>query len=322
MPRILASTVALVTLATSIALAVITGVVVSIISSGTFNEQVQTLVSKLHDEYTYPTFSARFARTQCDGVKSLLMSDLPRVSVIIPSYRRTSSLVRAVNSVRKQTYPAAAIEIIVVDDASPNPKFYDRLQQKWKEDTQVQLHRLTQNVGQSGARNHAIKHATGKYIAFLDDDDAWLPEKVAVQVACMEAENATFCSTDGVSGWGAYVPLKRYTDQFLPTKTYNTSGAVLNILRDRFGERGIPRKLDRLVIQKHNVIITSSVMCTKELFVLSDHGFTVGKHCAEDHELWQELLGPRCGGHGLYLSVPLFYYDSGHAGGSWWHRNR
>lgn len=288
--------------------------------SRTVQRLITTSLGRRGDSHPYPVFSAFFARTACESqIELVQVSDRPMVSVIIPSFRRARSAERAIESVLVQQYPPKALEVLLIDDCSPNKQSYDRLCKRYADDPRVRYVRLEKNVGQSGARNHAVSIANGEYVGFLDDDDAWLPSKVATQVACMQASGADFCCTDGVRGRGPYLPSEAMNDeQKLPLQTYNTSGAVLEILRRRFGEKGIPRELTLADIHKHNIVITSSVMMTRELFLRSQHGFTVGKHCAEDYELWQELLGPSCGGKGLYISAPLFYYDEGHAGGSWW----
>ena len=93
------------------------------------------------------------------------------ISVIIPVYNRAQSILRAIDSVLNQSYPAA--EIIVIDDGST-----DRLQtvlERYDE----QIRRIRQeNRGVSSARNRGIKAAHGDWLAFLDSDDEWLPEKL------------------------------------------------------------------------------------------------------------------------------------------------
>lgn len=277
--------------------------------------------------WTASDMQSRCIDSACvEGINVDMSTSLsPQVTVIIPSYRRTAAVRVAIQSVRDQTYEADRLRIIVVDDCSPNRSDYDALERELIRDKQVRLVRLPYNGGQSNARNVAVQLAKeSKYIAFLDDDDAFLPDKISVQVACMEAEHANFCSTDGISGKGAYSrPTKQERAKmalYLPKATYNTEGAVLHILRQRFGADGIPRHLKLRDILIHNVVITSSVCITRELFLRSVRGFDPEVSCAEDYKLWKELLGPTCNAKALYLSVPLFYYDSGHAGGSWWGR--
>lgn len=118
-----------------------------------------------------------------------MTSNMPLVSIIIPTYKRGwSYLHRSVMSVLSQSY--TNIEVIVVDDS---PKTYEeRLNIKENiemlagSDARIRYLMNEKNLGGSLARNRGIDCATGKYITFLDDDDEYLKEKVAHQVAFME----------------------------------------------------------------------------------------------------------------------------------------
>ncbi|WP_099067602.1 glycosyltransferase [Nostoc linckia] len=106
----------------------------------------------------------------------------PTVSVIIPTYQRGHLVSQAINSVLAQTYKD--YEIIVINDGSQDntpqvlAEFSDR-------------HHITAihqaNQGLSAARNAGIRSARGKYIAFLDDDDLWEPQKLEKQISVLEA---------------------------------------------------------------------------------------------------------------------------------------
>lgn len=106
-----------------------------------------------------------------------------QVSVIIPFFRGVETLARAVTSVRLQTYDN--IEIIVVSDDSP-----DDLSGFVTEFPEVRIVNLPQNCGPGVARNYGISHARGDFVAFLDSDDWWYPNKLAVQVTLMAESNA------------------------------------------------------------------------------------------------------------------------------------
>lgn len=97
------------------------------------------------------------------------------ISVIVPTYNRQASLARALDSVLAQTRPAE--EIIVVDDGSTDATA-EMVRQRYP---QVRYFHQT-NRGVSAARNHGIARARGEWIALLDSDDQWLPEKLAVQI--------------------------------------------------------------------------------------------------------------------------------------------
>lgn len=120
------------------------------------------------------------------------------VSVIIPTYNRASFISDAIDSVLSQTYQD--YEIIVVDDGSTD----DTKQVLSKYGNQI--HYIYQeNQRQGAARNNGIRHSTGNYIAFLDSDDVWLPQKLEWDIACFENEsqigfvysNVMYISSDG-----------------------------------------------------------------------------------------------------------------------------
>ena len=102
----------------------------------------------------------------------------PLISVIIPAYNRERYLAEAIESVFAQTYPA--IELIVVDDGS-----IDRTAEVAKR--YPIIYHYQPNGGIGAARNAGIALATGTYIAFLDSDDIWLPDKLANQMAAFAA---------------------------------------------------------------------------------------------------------------------------------------
>jgi teichuronic acid biosynthesis glycosyltransferase TuaG len=117
---------------------------------------------------------------------------VPLVSVITPVHNLADHLAAAVNSVLAQTY--GDWEMILVDDCSTDNSvavasgFIAR-------DTRVKLIRLDKNSGAAVARNTAIAGAQGRYIAFLDGDDLWQPDKLQKQLAFMRQNNSAFSYT-------------------------------------------------------------------------------------------------------------------------------
>jgi len=105
----------------------------------------------------------------------------PRVSIIIPTYNREKLILQALDSIFKQTFQD--FEILVIDDAST-----DRTEQIIKDlnHSQIEYYKLKENSGQCIARNYGIKRAKGEFIAFLDSDDIWMPEKLDKQIKCFE----------------------------------------------------------------------------------------------------------------------------------------
>jgi GT2 family glycosyltransferase len=105
----------------------------------------------------------------------------PRVSVIIPTRNRAHLVPRAIASVLEQTF--ADLEVLVVDDASTDDTAGAIAQLG---DDRVRLIRRPQQGGVASARNDGIAAARAPYLAFLDDDDIWLPEKLARQVPVLD----------------------------------------------------------------------------------------------------------------------------------------
>ena len=98
----------------------------------------------------------------------------PEYSVVVPTFGRPAFLAEAVQSVLRQTI--TDLECIVVDDASPDPPTLP-------DDPRVTLIRRERNGGPPAARNTGIAAATGRYLAFLDDDDVWVPERLELAAA-------------------------------------------------------------------------------------------------------------------------------------------
>jgi len=105
----------------------------------------------------------------------------PMVSVIIPSYNGERFVGEAIESVLNQTYQN--FEIILVDDGSTDGS--KSVIKPFLKDARIRLIEHEQNKGIPFARNTGIKHSNGRYIAFLDQDDLWLPEKLEKQIAIL-----------------------------------------------------------------------------------------------------------------------------------------
>lgn len=107
----------------------------------------------------------------------------PQISVIIPVYNGSRYLPAAINSVLEQTYPCS--ELIVVDDGSTDDTALV-LQPYFSEPRLRYVCQANQGVG--AARNHGLRLAQAEWIAFLDQDDVWLPNKLALQVDCLQSQ--------------------------------------------------------------------------------------------------------------------------------------
>lgn len=114
------------------------------------------------------------------------------ISVIIPTYNAEKYILETINSVKSQTYQNW--EMIIVDDCSKD-NTVEIIKKEAKNDSRIKLIQLSQNCGAAIARNTAIRNAKGKYIAFLDSDDLWYPEKLEKQVAFMQENDIAFSFT-------------------------------------------------------------------------------------------------------------------------------
>ena len=105
------------------------------------------------------------------------------VSVIIPTYRRSDMLDRAVTSVLNQSYEN--LELLLVNDNIPDDEYskalFERVK-KYEQDPRFRLILQEKHINGAAARNEGIRQAKGEYIAFLDDDDWWESEKIKIQV--------------------------------------------------------------------------------------------------------------------------------------------
>jgi len=134
--------------------------------------------------------------------------ELPLVSAVIPTRNRPELVCRAVRGALAQTY--ANLEIIVVVDG-PDPKTVEVLEAL--REPRLRVVALPENVGGSEARNIGVREAMGEWVAFLDDDDEWLPEKIERQIEAAQTlqGRSTFIACQ-------YVCREPYGDRIWPTK--------------------------------------------------------------------------------------------------------
>src|SRR5690242_5327262 len=118
------------------------------------------------------------------------MTGLPSVEVVIPTHNRPELLRRALDSVRAQRYDGQLGVAIVFDRAPEDPTL------AVADGVPVRVLSNTRTPGLAGARNSGIVSSSADYVAFLDDDDHWLPGKLATQMRCLRAvANAEFATT-------------------------------------------------------------------------------------------------------------------------------
>lgn len=191
----------------------------------------------------------------------------PTVSVIMPLYNSSAFMEESVRSVLGQTF--ADFELVLVDDCSTDDTltFAEALA---GEDARIRVVAQPENAGACATRNAGISAARGRYIAFLDSDDQWKKEKLAIQLAGMLEKNAAFSYTDYM-----------VTDEH---------GAVIRL-------NSTPERMNYHDLMKNTVIGCSTVVYDSER--LGKRYFPlIRKH--EDLALWLSILreidhAHRCG---------------------------
>lgn len=113
------------------------------------------------------------------------------VSIITPSYNTAAFLRQTIESVRAQTY--ANWEMLIVDDCSTDET--DDVVASF-DDERIRYFKNERNSGAAVSRNRALREAKGKYVAFLDSDDLWTPDKLEKQIRFMQGNGVTFSYTN------------------------------------------------------------------------------------------------------------------------------
>jgi glycosyltransferase involved in cell wall biosynthesis len=201
------------------------------------------------------------------------------VSVIIPTYNRAAAVKEAVASVLAQT--CRDFELLVVDDGSTDgtPAALARFGEE------IRGLRSHRRRGVSAARNAGIAAAQGEWLAFLDSDDLWLPEKLARQMAFMSAHPGLLLSQT--------------------EETWVRRGLKVNPPRSHRKEGGriFLRSLERCLVSPSAVVLHRRL--------LEDHGgFDEELPAAEDYDLWLRLSWRHEVG---LLNEPLIIKRGGHA---------
>ncbi len=153
------------------------------------------------------------------------------VSVISPVYNAEKFIEITINCVLNQTYKS--LEYILVDDCSLD-RSADIILRKAKEHPEIKYHKLEKNSGAGMARNTGIQLAEGQYIAFLDSDDCWKPDKLEKQVNLAKDKNAEFV--------------------FSAIEMIDEQGNLIK------GKRKIKEQVDYSFLLKNTIIATSSVL--------------------------------------------------------------
>jgi len=114
----------------------------------------------------------------------------PLVSVVIPAYNCASTIKIAIDSALSQNVD---LEVIVVSDRSPDD--LDSVMAAYADDGRVIYLKNEENLGAAESRNRGVSAAKGEYIAFLDADDSWQPDKLQRQLKVLKESGAVLCAT-------------------------------------------------------------------------------------------------------------------------------
>lgn len=186
----------------------------------------------------------------------------PVVSVVIPTYNRARDLARALDSIRSQTFPHW--EALVVDNHSQDDTaaVVEELG-----DIRIRLFTIRNEGVIAASRNLGIQHSRGKYIAFLDSDDAWHPEKLERSLKLFEqGHDVTYHDMAiWIKGWAP-----------MAEKVYKTRSLISPVFRD--------------LLVRGNALPTSSVIVRKDLLEKAN-GFREDLDiiAGEDYDLWLRL---------------------------------
>jgi glycosyltransferase involved in cell wall biosynthesis len=205
------------------------------------------------------------------------VTDGATVSVVIPTWNRGALLPLALDSVLAQTRPPD--EILVVDDGSTDDTA-SRVRSGYPDVRLIEQG----NLGVSAARNAGIRAASGSWIAFLDSDDRWLPEKLELQLDALKANpDHLLCHSDEI--W------IRRGRRVNPMKKHQKHGGLI-----------FERALPLCVISPSSAIVHRSLFDTLGLF---DEGLPA----CEDYDLWLRVTARY---PVLYLARPLIIKYGGH----------
>jgi len=206
------------------------------------------------------------------------------ISVIIATHNRQVSLRKCLESVYLQT--ALPDEIVVVDDAS-NPPLTEDIFLGCPEKIRVKLIRNIESKKASGARNVGIENASGKYIAFLDDDDEYLPRKIERVLHCI-------------------------VENDFPDVIYHAANVTL--IREGISYKTRPKVPSDIFFQEmlvSNIIGgTPMVVCKKEALQMAG-GFDENMPALEDYELWLRMAKTGCRFFLLDEILTNYFYITG-----------
>lgn len=216
----------------------------------------------------------------------------PDVSVIIPAYNTEAYVGRAIESALGQTLKN--IEVIVVDDASTDATSEVA---RGFVDQRLKVLVNQQNLGVSGARNRALKNAKGKWIAVLDSDDWYAPERLEklLQVADVEdadlvADNLHFIQDGEKSPWATLV-----SQSGEPMDRICQIDAVHFVETDMYGQQGLHLGISKPLFKRSFLV---------------EHGIEYDESVKVSEDFWFDLSCLIKGARFIFIPKPYYFYRS------------
>ena len=203
-----------------------------------------------------------------------MQNDFGLISIIMAAYNAEKTIEQAINSVLSQTYPD--FELLVVNDCSTD-KTAMLAEAIVKKDDRVRLISNEKNSGVSYTRKHGLEEASGEWVAILDSDDAWAPEKLEKQINLQKKTNADLLFTGSAFMDADGKPIDWYL--------------------------AAPAEVTYRQLLKQNVLSNSSALVRKELYAKY---YAVGDGMHEDFALWLNIL--KDGRKAYGVDEPLLIY--------------
>ena len=207
-----------------------------------------------------------------------LNNKVPTVSIIMPAYQAESTIQESINCIISQTY--SDWELIIVYDTSPD-RTEELIKIYCEKDPRITAYTQAQKMGVAGSRNMGINKAKGEWIALLDSDDLWTPDKLEKQLRCTIENNAEI--------------------------SYTATAYVRNGIRSAYVLRA-RQSLSYKTLLRQNIMSCSSVMVKRS--IISRYPFCQGqglKDFAEDFAVWLKILRDEVP-YAFGLDEPLLIY--------------
>lgn len=201
---------------------------------------------------------------------------MPKISIITPAYNCEKYLKEAVDSVLAQTYNDW--EMLIIDDCSSDGTL-SCMKNLAKTDNRIKILRNEVNSGSAATRNRGIREATGEWIAFLDSDDLWNPDKLSMQMDVVKNNS----DAEFIFSGSAFIEDDGMT--------------IAHVLH-------VPGKVNRRKLLGQNIISCSSVLIKRELMLEFPMPEEDGIH--EDFACWLEIL--KKVGYAYGVDEPLLIY--------------